>query len=123
MTFKEKLGQFKDFLDVIRGKEDINQKFSFLFQPRNIKTASRLSNSQAEFLSDSHFLVKHFPEFQPLQNLALEVAECGVSVKGKRVEEAIAFQKASKTAGPSSQMGLFNLGKPEKKKKEKETKD
>jgi len=109
-------------LNVIRGKEDIREKFSFLFQPSNIKTASRLSISQAEFVADAFFVKKHFPEFSPLLDLAKEVAETSVSIKGQRVEEAIKFQQASKGQPGSTQVGIFQSLK-EKIRKPKEGKD
>jgi len=120
--FKENLAKFRDFLNVIRGKEDIREKFSFLFDPSNIKTASRLSISQAEFVADSYFVSKYFPEFNPLLDLANEVAETAVSIKGARVEEAIKFQQASKGQEPGTQIGIFGALK-EKIKKPKEAKD
>ena len=106
MSFEENLAKFREFLNVIRGREDIREKFSFLFQPSNIKTASRLSISQAEFVADSFFVKKHFPEFEPLLDLAMEVAETSVSIKGLRVEEAIKFQQASK-GEVGTQVGIF----------------
>lgn len=121
MSFEENLGKFKQFLDVIRGKEDIREKFSFLFQPSNIKTASRLTAGQVEFVADAHFVTKHFPEFKPLKDLAIEVAEVSVSHKGQRVEESIRFQQASKGQPGSTQVGIFqSLREKFKKPKEAE---
>lgn len=122
MSFEENLSKFKDFLNVIRGKVDIREKFSFLFQPSNIKTASRLSASQVEFVADAYFLAKWFPEFAPLLDLAKEVAETSVSLKGQRVEEAIKFQQASKGQPGSTQVGIFQSLK-EKIRPKKEAKD
>ena len=122
MSFEENLAKFREFLNVIRGKEDIREKFSFLFQPSNIKTASRLSISQAEFVADAFFVQKHFPEFGPLLDLAKEVAETSVSIKGMRVEEAIKFQQASR-GQPGTQVGIFQSLKEKirpKKESEKE---
>lgn len=123
MSFEENLGKFKQFLDVIRGKEDIREKFSFLFQPSNIKTASRLSTGQVEFVSDSHFVTEYFPELKPLKDLSIEVAEVSVSHKGLRVEEAIRFQQASKGQPGATQVGIFQSLKEKirpKKEAEKE---
>ena len=122
MSFEENLAKFREFLNVIRGKEDIREKFSFLFQPSNIKTASRLSISQAEFVADSYFVTEYFPEFEPLLKLANEVAETSVSIKGLRVEEAIKFQQASKGQPGATQVGIFQSLK-EKIRKPKEAKD
>jgi len=120
--FKENLARFRDFLNVIRGKEDIREKFSFLFQPSNIKTASRLTTGQVEFVADAHFVTEYFPELQPLKDLSIEVAEVSVSHKGQRVEEAIKFQQASKGQIGSTQVGIFQSLK-EKIRKPKEAKD
>ena len=122
MSFEENLAKFKEFLNVIRGKVDIREKFSFLFQPSNIKTASRLSVSQAEFVADSYFVTEYFPEFKPLLKLANEVGETAVSIKGQRVEEAIKFQQASK-GEVGTQVGIFQgvkekfIGKGKKEEK------
>ena len=122
MSFAENLAKFREFLNVIRGKEDIREKFSFLFQPSNIKTASRLTISQAEFVADSYFVTEYFPEFKPLVNLAKEVAETAVSIKGARIEEAIRFQQASKGQPGTTQVGIFQ-GLKEKITKAKEAKE
>jgi len=120
MTFEENLAKFKEFLNVIRGKVDIREKFSFLFQPSNIKTASNLTLSQAEFVADAYFVTKYFPEFQPLKDLAIELSETAVSIKGKRVDQAIDFQKASR-GEVGTQVGIFQ-GLKEKIKSKKEEK-
>jgi hypothetical protein len=117
--FKEKLQRFKLFLDVVKGKEDIRQKLSFLFQPSNIKTASRLNISQVQFVTDAYTLAEFYPEFIPLRELADNLMESMISHKGLGREEAIKFQQASREQ-PSTPFGIFQqlTGKDGKKKKE-----
>jgi len=125
VKFKEKLSQFKLFLDVIRGKEDIRQKLSFLFQPANIKTASRLNQNQVYFVSDAYTLAKFYPEFEPLKEMSKELMEAMISHKGLGREEAIKFQQATREQA-STPFGIFQqlTGKDGKKqKKEREDKN
>jgi len=122
MSYEDNLAKFRKLLDVLRGKVDIRERFGFLFDPSNIKTASRLSASQVEFVADAHFLANRFPEFEPLKELAIEVAESCVSHKGQRVGEAIAFERASAGQKDATQIGIFQQLK-DKVKKPKEEKD
>lgn len=123
MGWKEKLQQFKELLNIIRDREDITQKFAFLFDPKNIKTSTRLNASQVEFVADSFTATSYYPEFKPLQDLAKEVSEVMISHKGAGRGEAIDFQKASRPTQTPSQFGIFTAGKDGKEKKKKETKE
>jgi len=121
MDIKEKLRNLKLVLDVLRGKEDAQQRYSFLLSPTNLKTSSRLTTSQLDFVADSFYLNKWFPEFEPLLDLAKEVAGVSPSLKGKRIEELIKFEAASKPQTAPSQLGIFSTVKEKvRKKKEKE---
>lgn len=122
MKWQEQLQKLREIFAVFRGTEDANQKFSFLLQPKSIKTTSRLTASQLDFLADSYYLAKWFPEFEPLLDLAKEVAGVSPSLKGKRIEEVIKFQAASKPATTPSQLGIFQtaVSKVKKKKEDKE---
>lgn len=121
---KEKLEELKQVLNVLRDREDISQKFSFLFQPKNIKTASRLSTSQVEFLADSHTARKYYKEFEPLKELSIEVAECTVSHRGLGRKDAIEFQLASRPSNAPTAVGILSQtpSKKEKKSKKEEEK-
>ena len=122
MSFEENLAKLKQFLGVIRGVVDVREKLSVLFQPPNIKTASHLTGSQAEFVADAYFVKKWFPEFDPVLDLAVEVAETAVSIKGERVEQAIRFQQASKGQPAGTQVGIFQSLKDKiRPKKEEKT--
>lgn len=96
MSFQENLKKLKQFLGVIRGTEDIREKMSWLFNPSNPLTSSNLTPGQAEFVEDAFLVSEHFPEFMPLRELALKVLATSVSIKGRRVEDAIQYQRASK---------------------------
>lgn len=119
--FKEKLLQLKQVLNVLRDREDISQKLSFLFQPKDIRTASRLSSSQVEFMADSKTAFSFYPEFKPLESLAVEVGFSTISLKGLGRKDAIEFQLASRPSNAPSAVGIMqSLSKKEKKTKEKE---
>ena len=121
---KKKLQDFAEFLKIVRGKADIREKMAFLFQPSDIRTASRLSAGQVDFIADSYFIVQYFPEFQPLKDLAIEIATSMVSHKGERVNEAIQYERAAaKTGMPafSFQQMFEKDGKKAKKVKESES--
>ena len=121
MSFKENLEKLKQFLAVIRGTVDIRDQLSWLFNPSNPKTASNLSTSQAEFVEDAYFVTGYFPRFKPLQDLALEILLTTPSIKGRRVEDAIQYRRASK-GEMGSQIGIFQ-GMKEKVVGKKEAKD
>lgn len=111
-------------LDVLRDKQDIRRKFDFLFNPQNIKTASRLSASQVEFVADAYTAFKYYPEFEALKELAKEVSECNISLDGKGRKESIDFELASRPAQTPSTTFSILTGKDGKQVKEsKESKD
>lgn len=118
--FKEKLQELREVLNVLKDKEDISQKFSFLFDPKNIKTATRLSQSQVEFVADAHTAKTFYEEFNPLKILAVEVSECAISHDGLGRKDAIEYALASR---PSSQVpsaiGILTQGEEKKDKKAK----
>lgn len=121
MDIKAKLRNLKDVLDVLRGKEDAHQKYAFILEPKSIKTTSRLTASQLDFLADAFFLKKWFDEFEPLWDLAKEVAEVSPSFKGERIKELIKFEAASKPSATPTQLGIFqSVAQKVKKKKDKE---
>jgi len=121
MGFKENLEKFGQFLKTIQGKADVKERLSFLFQPQNIKTASRLSGPQCEFVADSYLANSFYPEFQPLRELASEVAETMISHKGEGRHEAIDFEKASRKDTPQFSISQVTEKLAEKRsKKEKE---
>lgn len=120
--FKEKLDQLKQILNVLKDKEDMAQKFSFLFQPRNIKTASRLSTSQVEFLADAHTSRLYYEEFEPLKQLSIEVAESTISHKGLGRKDAIEFQLASRPSNAPTAVGILAQSPSKKDKKSKDDK-
>lgn len=121
--FKKKLLELKQVLNVLRDREDISQKFSFLFQPKNIKTATRLSSSQVEFVADAHTAKAYYPEFEPLQFLSIEVAECMVSHKGLGRKDAIEFQLASRPSNAPTAVGILSQTPSKKEKKSKKDED
>lgn len=104
--FEGSINKLKLLLDVIRGKEDARERFSFLFQPEEERSTSNLTPAQAEFCEDARLTVKHFPRFQALADLAHEILITTPSIKGKRVEDAINFQRASK-GQTGTQVGIF----------------
>ena len=118
MGFKKKLADFKDFMNVLQGKEDIRQKLAHLFQPKDIRTASRFSANQCDFQTDVRTAKKYYPEFDPLEVLAEEQGFVMISHKGLGREEAIkAEQRQDKMP-----FGLFQQFSPSGKEKKPEEK-
>ena len=119
--FKEKLVELREVLNVLRDKTDIAQKFSMLFQPKDIRTASRLSTSQVEFMADSKTAEQFYKEFNPLSILAVEVGFSSISHNGLGRKDAIDFELASRPTNVPSAVGIIQSpSKKEKKPKEKE---
>jgi len=122
MDFKENMRKFGEFLKVIKGKADVRERLSFLFQPQNIKTASRLSGPQCEFVADSYLAESFYAEFKPMRQLADEVAETMISHKGLGRNEAIDFEKASRKGLPEISLSQIT-GAKEVEKKERHGKE
>ena len=53
----ERLKQFKDFVDTIKGNKDVKTRVSVLADPENLDTMSILSKGQARTLANTNFLV------------------------------------------------------------------
>lgn len=119
-SWKEKLGYVKEVLDIIRDKVPNREKFGFLFEPANVKTASRLNVSQVNFMADAHLAESFYAEFEPLRKLAEDLGESTVSEGGKGRQEAIAYEQATQQVTGATQLGVFQTtGKNGKQKKEK----
>lgn len=120
MNWKEKLGKLKDFMNVMQGKEDIKQKLAYLFQPNDVRTASRYNANQCDFQTDVRTAKIYYPEFEPLETLADQQGFVMISHKGLGREEGIKSEQRQERMP----FGIFQAfqGKDGKQKKEKETK-
>lgn len=94
---KEKLEQFKELLDIVKGRKDIKSKLTVLTDPDNLDTMSILSKGEAHLLSVSNFLAAS-PSFglmfQPMQRYAQSNREPNVSIKGVGRDQVIKFVQA-----------------------------
>jgi len=113
LSWDEKLERFKKFLDILRGKVEIRSRLAPLLEPSKIQTSTRLSANEVEFVTDSYFFAKCWPEFQPLKDFANEFCYTKISHEGLGRLEAIQF------VGAVEQTKLFKalFEAPPKKKK------
>ena len=119
--FKEKLQKLGQVLNILRDKTEIAQKFAMFFQPKDIRTASRLSAPQVEFMADCVTAKQFYEEFEPLSILAVEVGHSSISHNGLGRKDAIDFELASRPTNVPSAVGIIqSQTKKEKKSKEKE---
>ena len=122
---KDAFLKFKTLLDVFRGREDIRQKLAFLFNPTNIRTATRLNQKQVEFVSQAYTLAKFYDELEPVKELADQLMWTTPSTKGQRVDEAIRFQQATSEQTDKGMFGFLAdlTGSKDKPKDRRESKD
>lgn len=105
--FQENLKRFEDFLNVVRGKVDVKSRLMLLLNPDNIKTSTRLSRTEVDFVALSHFVAQEFPEFEGLREFANQFCECAISKEGLGREEAIRFTSAISESKLLKSLGIF----------------
>lgn len=105
--FQENLKRFEDFLNVVRGKVDVKSRLMLLLNPDNIKTSTRLSRSEIDFVALSYFVAEEFPEFEGLKSFAKQFCECAISKEGLGREEAIRFTSAISESKLLKSLGIF----------------
>jgi len=88
------LSEFERFLNIVRGKVDVKSRLMLLLNPDNLKTSTRLTRSEADFIALSFFVADEFPEFKPLASYASEFMAAAISIGGLGREEAIRFTSA-----------------------------
>lgn len=105
--FEKNLERFRLFLEMLKGKpQDIQSKLSMLLEPKEIRTSTRLSQSQIDFCSVSYFLAKQFPFFEPLKDYAEEFATWKISESGLGVDSAIKFTSALASSDLMKNLGI-----------------
>ena len=105
--FQENLKRFEDFLNIVRGKVDVKSRLMLLLNPDNIKTSTRLSRSEVDFVALSYFVAEEFPEFEGLKSFAEQFCECAISKDGLGREEAIRFTSAISESKLLKSLGIF----------------
>jgi hypothetical protein len=111
---KDKIMQFKEFVDVVRPREDPKIRPNLILNPENPLTTSNLSELEIEFITDSYFIAEQFPEFQPLKDYATLYLRACASKNGWAVDKVIEFEQA---IGEKRMIGLGfknEAQKPEK---------
>jgi len=106
LAFEENVRRLGRLLDTLMGKDNPEGRFAFMFNPKERRSTSNLSVSQAEFIEDAKMLVPIFPQFEALDKLADEILITSPSVKNQRMEDAIQFQRASRGM-EGTQVGIF----------------
>lgn len=91
---KDKLSSFRDFLDVVRGKEDAKIRPNMILNPENKLTTSNLSEIQADFVTNSYFIAHYFPEFEPMRAYAEIYLQANESKSGWGVDKIIEYEQA-----------------------------
>lgn len=89
-----KFERFKQFVELIEGREQTGQRADIILNPKTPQTSTNLTASQVDFIAISYNLVKEFPEFEPLKELAREFLYASVSKEGWGVDRAIAYEQA-----------------------------
>ena len=130
MITEEELNLIRKLLDIFRGKIEIGNRLRPLLNPENLQTTTRLTETEADFVADAHWLANQWKVFEPLRDLANEICETNISEGGKGRQEAINFVSAL-TEGKllkgltlSAEMpkkSRFGFGKKEKTETEGET--
>ena len=124
MGFRESLQKFKEFLDVVRGKEDPKSRVKLMLDPDKIQTSTRLSGSEIDMVTDAYWAWKQWPKaFQPLKDFVDEYCLTKISEGGKGREEAISIVAALEQSKLFKQIvgGGGVEAKPKLKMKAKET--
>lgn len=107
-----KFERFKQFVELIEGREQAGQRADIILSPKTPQTSTNLTASQVDFIAISFAVVKQFPEFGPLEDLAKEFLYSSMSKEGWGVDRAIAYEQA---IGEKRLMELGFKPKPEEK--------
>lgn len=100
---------FETFLNIARGKVDIKYRLRLLLEPDNIKTTTRLTHSQVDFVSLCFFMADKFKDegFGGLADFATEFCLTNISLHGLGREEAIAYEGAIGEGKLLSRLNIF----------------
>jgi len=87
---EKKLNFFERFLNILRGRVDVQTRTEVITDPKKPQTSSYLTESQAEFVTESFWLNKTFPgEFEPVKEYADNLLLSVLSIKGRATENSI----------------------------------
>lgn len=100
---------FEKFLNIARGKVDIKYRLRLLLEPDNIRTTTRLTHSQVDFMSLCFFVSDKFKDegFGGLEDYAREFAQANISLHGLGREEAIQYESAIGESKLLSKLNIF----------------
>lgn len=104
----QKLAQFKEFLDTVKGNKDVKTRVQVLADPDNLDTMSILTKNQARFLANANFLETRSwgAMFEGLQNYAQSIREPAISISGEGREQTIRFMGALSESKFLSKLGI-----------------
>lgn len=107
---REKLS-FREFINLIKGREDAQIRPMMILDPKNKLTSSNLSELQVDFVTNSFFIAKYFDEFSPMREYADLYLQVNESKEGWAVQKVIEYEQAV------SEKRLMQLGlKPQEAK-------
>jgi len=101
------LEEFEKFLNIARGKVDVKNRLMLLLNPDNIKTSTRLTKAEMDFVALCYFMDKEFPIFEPLKEYAEEFMTVAISFNGLGREEAIRFTSAVSESKLLEKLNIF----------------
>lgn len=102
-NFATKLSNFAKFLEVVRGKENVQTRPDVVLNPKNKLTSSNITAEQADFVSSAYFMAYWFPEGQPLRVYAEIYLQVSASKNGWGIDKIIEHEQA---LGEKSMMRL-----------------
>lgn len=91
---RERMGDLKTFIDIVRGRNDIVEQLSVLINPKNPKTSANLSASQTIFVQDALWLGDAYPEFKSMKDDADHLLNVSLSKDGFGVEKTISLAQS-----------------------------
>lgn len=94
VILRERMGDLKTFIDIVRGRNDVVEQLSVLINPKNPKTSANLSPSQTIFVQDALWLGDAYPEFKSMQDDADNLLNVSLSKDGFGVDKTIALAQS-----------------------------
>lgn len=103
------LSYFERFLNIVRGKVDAKYRLRLLLEPDNVRTTTRLTRGERDFVTLSDFVADKFPEegFGGLKDFATILCYTNISLEGLGRAEAIQYEGAISESKLLSKLNIF----------------
>lgn len=108
-NLEKDLSYFEKFLNIVRGKVSAKHRLRLLLEPDNLRTTTRLTRGERDFVAVSDFVAKKFPEegFKGLKDFATNICEDNISLNGLGRTEAIQYEGAISESKLLSKLNIF----------------